>query len=85
MVSGSRAGMTYKTFSRQGRISGLFYLMGITFYRRRKMLEKLDEAKEQAKKLDEKADSFLMKLIDSPWTGLVLVAVAVVFVFAVIG
>jgi hypothetical protein len=63
-----------------------FYLMGITFYRRRKkMLEKLEEAKEQAQKLDAKADSFLMKLIDSPWTGLVLVAVAVVFVFAVIG
>jgi hypothetical protein len=59
--------------------------MGITFYRRRKMFEKLDEAKEQVKRLDEKADSFLMKLVDSPWTGLALVAVAAAFVLAVIG
>jgi len=49
------------------------------------MFEKLEEAKEQVRKLDEKADSFLMKLVDSPWTGIVLIAAAAAFVFAVIG
>lgn len=48
------------------------------------MLEKLEEAKEQAKKLDEKADSLLMKLVDSPWTGLALVAGAAALVLFVL-
>ncbi|SEN70397.1 hypothetical protein SAMN05216404_106136 [Nitrosospira multiformis] len=49
------------------------------------MLEKLEEAKEQVKQLDAKADSFLMKLVGSPWTGLALVAAAVMFALAVLG
>lgn len=36
------------------------------------MFEKLEETKEQAKKLDEKADSFLARLIQSQWTWAIL-------------
>lgn len=48
------------------------------------MFEKLEEAKKQVKQLDEKADSFLMKLIDSPWTWAVLGGAMCVFGLAVL-
>lgn len=48
------------------------------------MLEKLEEVKEQAKKLDEKADSFLMKLVGSPWTGVILGGALFLFGLAVL-
>ena len=48
------------------------------------MFEKLEEAKEQVKKLDEKADSFLMKLIDSPWTWAILGGAMFLFGLAVL-
>jgi hypothetical protein len=59
--------------------------MGITFYRRRrKMLEKLEDAKAQVKELDEKADSFLMKLVQSPWTGAIIGGALFLFALAVL-
>lgn len=55
------------------------------------MLEKLEEAKEQVKKLDEKADSLVAKAIDvlakvkeSNWTLLAVGAAATVFVLVVL-
>ncbi len=48
------------------------------------MIEKLEEAKEQAKKLDEKADSLLMKLVDSQWTWAILGGALFLFGLAVL-
>lgn len=55
------------------------------------MLEKLEEAKEQAQKLDAKADSLVAKAIDvltkvkeSNWTWFAVGAAATVFVLVVL-
>ena len=48
------------------------------------MFEKLDEAKAQVKRLDEKADSFLTKLIQSQWTWAILGGALFLFGLAVL-